>query len=131
MYSNVILKILRSLRENSASGSDKIAIGVLKICSYMLVRSIRILVCLILRFGTWPDLWKHHWVHPLFEKNLPNRVKNYRGIQLTHQISKVVERILTSLMKPVIRSMHLFGSSQFAYPVDHSSRNAILCMICS
>ena len=58
-------------------------------------------------------------------------MKNYRGIQLTHQISKVVERVISCLMKPTIDSMHLFGTSQFAYSSDHSSRDALLFMVCS
>ena len=128
---NIILTVLRNLRENRASGSDEIVTRILKACIYFLVHPFRILICLILRFGIWPDLWKHHWVHPLFKKGLPNRVKNYRGIQLTHQISKVVERVISCLMKPTIDSMHLFGTSQFAYSSDHSSRDALLFMVCS
>ena len=128
---NIISKILRTLRENSASGSDEIATRVLKMCAYVLVRPIRILICLILRFGIWPDLCKHHWVNFLFNKELSDRMKNYRGIQLTHQLSKIIERLMSCLMKFTIDSMHLFGTSQFAYSSDHSSRDALLFMVCS
>ena len=69
-------------------------------------------------------------MHPLFKKGIPNSVKYYRGIQLMHQISKV-ERVIAYLMKSTIDSMHLFGSSQFAYSSDHSSRNAVLFIVYS
>ena len=34
-------------------------------------------------------------------------------------------------MKPTIDLMHLFGISQFVYSSDHSSRDALLFMVCS
>ena len=101
----------------------------LKRLKHILVKPFRLLTCCILKSGTWPSIWKHHWIHPLLKRGVANRYRNYRGIQLTHHISKIVERIIASVMIPDIRHNQLFGFSQFAYTQDHSSRDALLLMV--
>ena len=40
--------------------------------------------------------------------------KNYRGVHLTPQISKAVERIIANLLQPYLAPLEIFGENQFA-----------------
>ena len=48
----------------------------------------------IVHTGEWPLVWKKHWIFPLFKHNSRFLVSNYRGLQITSQISKAMERFL-------------------------------------
>ena len=127
----LIHRILNTLRDASASGSDRISTIILKNCVHFLTKPVRLLICSILRHGIWLSIWKHYWIHLLLKRGTPSLCKNYRGIQLTHQISKVIERVMAYLLKPTIQRFQLFGPAQFAYTHDYSSRDAVLFMVTS
>ena len=51
--------------------------------------------------------------------------KNYRGVHLTPQISKAVERMFADALKPFIDRLDLFGTNQFAYAQGRGARDAV------
>ena len=53
---------------------------------------VRDLTLQILREGRWPELWITHWVVPIYKKRAVFLAGNYRGVHLTAQLAKVVER---------------------------------------
>ena len=55
--------------------------------------------------------------------------KNYRGVHLTPQIAKVVERSIGSLFIPWM-AQHCFGEHQYAYSKDRSHRDALAVNVC-
>ena len=78
----------------------------------------------------WPLLWITRWIYPLFKKNAQCDPGNYRGLHLTAQLSKVVDRILLANVTPQItRNICLIGRLQFAYMPGRGSRDAIAFMI--
>ena len=50
---------------------------------------------------------------------------NYRGIHLTAQVSKLVERILSYFFKPCFEATGAFGPRQFAYTTGIGHRDAL------
>lgn len=74
-------------------------------------------------------LWCEHWVYPLCKRFAVNDTDNYRGIQLTAQLSKVVERILAQLFVPRLDRLGAYGSNQFAYCRGRGARDAALHFI--
>ena len=44
--------------------------------------------------GIFPDIWKEANVSPLFKKDDPSSVSNYRPISLLNTIGKVMEKIV-------------------------------------
>ena len=87
-------KALHSLDEDSALGPDLVPTRILKRCSHVLAPILHRLIVAILALGEWPALWMIHWVVPLFKRKSVYDAANYRGIHLTSQISKVVERVI-------------------------------------
>ena len=66
-----------------------------------------------------------HWLAPLFKKKSVYNPGNYRGIHLTAQLSKVVERMFKLLYYPYLASSSAFGSNQFAYTTGRGARDAL------
>ena len=56
--------------------------------------------------------------------------ENYRGVHLTSQISKVVERVLAhTLITPFVKSLSLYGENQFAYTRGRGARDVIAFLV--
>ena len=111
-----VAKILRDLDETSATGPDGLPAIALRRCAAELALPIALLARLCLNSGCWPSCWRTHWVHPLHKKKSKADPMNYRGVHLTPQIAKVVERSVGSVFVPWL-SAHGFGEHQYAYPM--------------
>ena len=111
----VVRKILKNLELDSLSGPDLIATRILKKFADYFVVPVVLLCRRILLDGCWPSTWKIHWVLPLYKKKSKACPANYRGIHLTSQLSKVVERVLAELCMIFLETSNTFGHNQFAY----------------
>ena len=120
-----VQKILQALSEDSGSGPDKIPTKVLKRCAVALALPIAILCRIILAEGVWPTLWRIHWLFPLHKKKSRSDPSNYRGIHLTSQLSKIVERVFSNYLLPYLTSVGAFGPNQFAYLRQRGYRDAL------
>jgi hypothetical protein len=114
------LRLLLKLGDNSATGPDGIPSQILKQCARELARPITKVVRLILAVGKWPKLWRVHWILPLHKRKSRSVPGNYRGIHLTSQLSKVVERFVGKLFLPRVQALDFFGPRQFAYSSGRS-----------
>ena len=95
-------KALADLDESSGTGPDLLLARTLKQCRHYLAYPILQLALSILDSGVWPAKWRIHCIVPIFKRGTVFLPKNYRGVHLTAQLSKVVERLLRSLMLPHI-----------------------------
>jgi len=63
----------------------------------------------------------------MYKRKSRSDAKNYRGVHLTPQLSKAVERVFAKLLEGRLE----FGPRQFAYKKGHGHRDALLFNICS
>ena len=89
-----ILKLIRNLNPNKASGSDGISGQMLLICDASVVRPLSIIFKNILSTSVYPDLWKLANVTPIFKKEDKQLVKNYRPISLLPICGKIFEKLV-------------------------------------
>ena len=122
-------KFLGQLNMHSATGPDGIPSRVLRILSDVLAVPFAKLARCIVHCGIWPAIWTVHWICPLHKRKSIFDGENYRGIQLTAQISKCMERFLASLFLPDLIDVGAFGANQFAYKPKHGARDAILLLV--
>ena len=120
-----VRKVLKKLKEDSGTGPDALASRVLKHCSAALALPIAILARRILHSGIWPSFWKVHWIFPLFKKRSVYEPSNYRGIHLTAQVAKVVERVLGHPLQRFFEGTAAFGENQFAYTRARGYKDAM------
>ena len=116
---------LAGLKEDSATGPDLLPAKVLKDCSKELARPVYCLILLLLQWGVWPSIWMQHWIVPIYKKKAVFKASNYRGVHLTAQLSKVVERVLQKCCTPFLVKTVSFGPNQFAYTGGRGSRDAL------
>ena len=123
------LRFLSSLNESSATGPDNISARVLRQLAPALALPFTLLARSIVHHGRWPDVWITHWICAMHKRKSLFEPGNYRGLQLTAQISKAMERFLASLFLPDLINMGGFGTDQFAYRPQHGSRDVILLLV--
>ena len=64
-------------------------------------------------------------MHAIHKKKSKSDPDNYRGVHLTTQLSKVVERIMGSVLFPLTSQPALFGANQYVYTPSRSHRDAL------
>ena len=122
---------LSTLRADSGTGPDLLPARVLKQCAVELALPVCLLARSIVAHSRWPASWCCHWLFPLHKKNTTADADNYRGVHLTAQLSKVVERIIGTLFLPRLERIGAFGPHQFAYRQQHGARDALLFLVLS
>ena len=124
-----VLRILKDLDENSGTGPDLLPTMILRRCAKELALPVTLLSRICLNQGRWPQCWRFHWIHPLHKKKSKADPLNYRGVHLTPQLAKVVERAIGSLFVPWL-SANGFGDHQYAYSKNKSHRDVLAINVC-
>ena len=109
-----VLKVLKNLDEHSGTGPDRLPARILKSCASELALPVTLLARKLLVEGRWPSCWRTHWVHAIHNHKSRADANNYRGVHLTAQLSKVVERAIGSALIPWAEAHDVYGPSQFA-----------------
>ncbi len=126
-----VRRILKELDETSGTGPDLLPARILKKCSAELTWPITLLTRKLLHEGRWPNCWRTHWVQSIFKKGSKAEAKNYRGVHLTPQLSKVVERTVGTLLVPWLESQGAFGPNQYAYSKGRGYKDVLAINVCS
>ena len=79
--------------------------------------------------GVWPYLWRTHWVVPLHKRGSCHDGDHYRGVLLTSQLSKILERVLGLSFLPFLHSTLAFGPHQFAYLPGRGARDVTAYLV--
>ena len=69
------------------------------------------------------------WMVPFYKRLSVFAGKNYRGIHLTSQLSKVVGRIVQTMYAPFLIETIAFGPNQFANSPGTGSRDAVAVLV--
>jgi hypothetical protein len=122
---DVAERILESLRGDSATGPDLLPARMLKELASCLAKPLCKLARRIIAEGRWPEIWITHWIVPLHKRNNVFAADNYRGVHLTPQLSKAMERLLRTLFMPFLLKNNAFGPNQYAYIPERGARDAL------
>ena len=89
-----VRSVLQTLKLGKSSGPDNINNRILKEIAYPISKPLCDLFNYSLSQGIFPDVWKQANVSPLYKKDDPSLVCNYRPISLLSSIGKVMEKII-------------------------------------
>ena len=123
--------MLRGIDETSGTGPDLLPARVLKACAAELALPVTLLTRKLLRERCWPACWRLHWVHAIHKKGSKAEGKNYRGIHLTPQLSKIVERAAGSVILPWLEATGAYGPHQYAYAKRRGYKDVLAVNVCS
>ena len=124
-----ILKLIRNLNPNKASGSDGISGQMLLICDASVVLPLKIIYKNILSTSVFPDIWKLANVTPIFKKEDKQLVKNYRPISLLPICGKIFEKLIFDTLYAYLRTHGLITKNQSGFVPGDSCTNQLLFLI--
>ena len=82
----------------------------------------------ILDSGHFPELWTKGVLVPIFKKNDPNDVKNYRGITLVSCFSKIFTGVINKRLDEWIKNNNVLSDAQFGFRAGRSTIDAIFIL---
>ena len=81
-------------QSKNSCGLDGISSKLIKIIEPAIIKPLTLLINQVLNTGIFPDELKIAKVIPIFKKDDPTLLKNYRPISLLSTLSKVIEKII-------------------------------------
>lgn len=124
-----VRNIINGLKPKTSSGHDGISVKLLKSISSLITDSITFIINQCLETGVFPDRLKLAKVIPLYKKDDPMLLTNYRPISLLPAISKVFERVIYNQIYDHFQNNNLFYESQYGFRSKHSTEMAALEVI--
>lgn len=118
--------VLRSLKLGKASGPDLINNRLLKELARPLALPLSDLYNYSLSEGKVPDAWKKANVTPIFKKDDPSEVSNYRPISLLSTVGKVLEKIVHKYIFNFFRDHNIITTLQSGFVAGDSTVNQLL-----
>ena len=90
-----VTKLIKGLRNSSATGVDFIDTRILKLGADILAPAVQLIINLSISTSTFPDQWKWHKVIPLLKGSECDRLlpKSYRPVALLPVLSKILEKV--------------------------------------
>ena len=120
--------VIRSLKRNMSFSSDQLLNEYFIESFDILSGHIVDIFNAILNSGVFPSLWSEGILVPLFKKNDPNEVNNYRGITLVSCFSKLVTGVLNNRIKKWAENSDILSDSQFGFRKGRSTTDAIFVL---
>ncbi|MCG8113032.1 MAG: reverse transcriptase domain-containing protein [Candidatus Thiodiazotropha taylori] len=118
--------ILRALQTGKAAGPDFINNRLLKELARPLSFPLSELFNLSISMGEIPGIWKQANVTPIYKKNDPSDVTNYRPISLLSTIGKVLEKIIHKHVFNFFRDHHIITAMQSGFIPGDSTVNQLV-----
>ena len=123
---NDVLKHLSFLRTKNSAGIDGISVKLLKKLSPAVINPLTLIINQYLDTGIFPKTLKIAKVLPLFKKDDPTIMENYRPISLLIAISKLSEKVVFSQLSEYFHKNNLFYDSQYGFLKNHSTEYAAM-----
>ena len=110
-------------------GSDGISTNLLKHIAPSLIKSLALITNQIIHTGVFPEKLKLAKVIPIFKKEDPALLTNYRPISLLPTISKVIEKVTSSQLYEYFEDSKLFAENQYGFRPCHSTEYAAVELV--
>jgi hypothetical protein len=117
---------LKSLKTDKSPGPDRIHARMLKKCAMELTEPLCTMFRQSLSEGKPPQSWKDGHVTPIFKKGLRMRVDNYRPVNLTSVVCKVMEKIMRRTVIEHMITNNLLSDSQHGFIQGRSCTTQLL-----
>ena len=124
-----ILKLIRNLNPNKATGSDGISGHMLLLCDDSIVLPLKLIFQNILDKSIYPDAWKLANVTPIHKKEDKQLVKNYRPISLLPICGKIFEKIVFNNLYSYLNMNKLLTENQSGFRPGDSTTNQLLYLV--
>ena len=124
-----VLKLLKNLNPNRASGQDQISSRFLKAMSSPIAPVLTTLFQASINQGQIPDDWKTAYVTPLFKKGDRAKASNYRPVSLTSVCCKIIEHVIHSHVINHLERNNILEDKQHGFRKRRSCESQLITTI--
>ena len=121
--------VINSLTNKSRVGIDGISTILLKCIAPSIIKPLTLIINQIMKTGVFPNKIKLAKVIPIYKKDGPTQVTNYRPISLLPVLSKVVEKTIAKQLSEYFEENKLFNQNQYGFRTGHSTEHAALELV--
>lgn len=112
------------LKNKRSTGVDEISVKLLKSISDFICEPLAYLINRSLNSGIFPDVLKLACVIPLYKKEDPLKVENYRQISLLSTLSKLLERLVYNIIIKYLNKLKIITPCQHGFREHMSTETA-------
>ena len=125
---NDVLKIIKGLKNSSATGVDYIDTRTVKLAAELIAPALAHIINLSIRTATFPDIWKYAKVIPLLKSMAsdPLLPKSYRPIALLPILSKVIEKAIFSQLAKYLEQNNIIHPNLHGSRPGHNTSTALI-----
>ena len=123
-----IIKILKDLDINKATGPDGICNRVLRECALVLSYPLSLIFNKLISNGHFPSCWKVAHVTAIPKTNSAKVAKDFRPISITSNVGKVFERIIYNKLIHFLDDNNLIYKYQAGFLAHHSTETQLIEM---
>lgn len=123
-----VQKAIKRLKRNKTSGIDLLINEYFISCCDILASHIVDLFNAVLNTGRFPRSWSKGVIVPVFKKNDPDDVRNYRGITLVSCLGKLFTSVLNQRISTWAESYDILSDAQFGFRHGRSTTDAIFVL---
>lgn len=116
---------IKTLKNNSAPGHDKITTKTLKSITEYIRTPLAYIINLIFEKAECPSHFKEAIITPIFKSGTKNETINYRPISLLSNVSKVFEKLLKKRLVVFLEDNNILSDRQFGFRSNRSTNDAI------
>ena len=125
----IVKKKLDALLINKSSGRDGLSARVLKEMSDVIAMSVYILFKNSLQTGTIPKIWQTANITAIYKKGDKKFAGNYRPVNLTCIMCKLLEKIIRESMVNHMKKYNLFSDKQYGFISGRSTVLQLLAVL--
>ena len=118
-----VKEVIMSLK-NKSCNINKLPNAMYKAAVNTISKPLSKLINLSLATSTFPSLYKHSFIIPLFKSGCRSNINNYRPISLLATTSKIIEKLINIQILEYFNSNSLFSKYQFGFRKFHNTQDA-------
>ena len=125
---DVVLKLIKGLKNSSATGVDYIDTHTVKIVADLIAPALTHIINLSIRTSTFPSSWKYAKVIPLLKSTTcdPLLPKSYRPVALLPVLSKILEKAIFSQLAQYLEENRIIHPNLHGSRPNHSTSTALI-----
>ena len=123
-----VLKAVKSLKNNKASGTDGIKNEMLKISCLSNVELYVNLFNLVLKSEVYPGAWRNNYIKPIFKGGCFNDPSHYRGVAISSCFGKFFAKVLNNRLDIFLENHDILSKVQIGFKKKCRTSDHILTL---
>lgn len=124
-----VARVIQDLKQKTSSDINGMSTWLIKHCYKNILIPLTKLINLSFTQGVFPSALKTAKVVPIFKKNDPSNVNNYRPISILPVLSKVFEKVFLKRLEHFLERFEILSPQQFGFRKNKSTIDAITSLI--